>query len=57
MNPNRKAKAYTEYYKLKIKPRDSYTDFITEFLLLTKEAYIIEENRKRDLYSKLLYLL
>jgi hypothetical protein len=56
-NPNRKAEAYTEYHKLKMKPRDSYTDFIAEFLLLAEEAYIIEENRKRDLYSKLLYLL
>jgi hypothetical protein len=56
-NPNRKAEAYTEYHKLKMKPRDSYTDFIAEFLLLAEEACVIEENRKRDLYSKLPYLL
>jgi hypothetical protein len=44
-NSNSKAKAYPKYHKLKMKHRDSYTDFIAEFLLLTEEAYVIEENR------------
>jgi hypothetical protein len=56
-NPNRRAEAYTAYYKLIIKLKDSFTDFLTKFIQLTKEAAIIKENRKRDLYSKLLYLL
>lgn len=56
-NPNRYTKAYTAYHKLMIKPKDSFTDFLTEFMQLAEEATIIEENRKRDLYSKLPYLL
>jgi hypothetical protein len=56
-NLNRSIKAYAKYHKLKMKPYDNYTDFIAEFLLLIEEAGVIKENRKRDLYSKLLPLL
>lgn len=56
-NPNRRAKIYTIYHKLMIKPKDSFTDFLAEFIQLVEEAIVIEENCKRDLYSKLLYLL
>ena len=56
-NPNRRAEAYTAYHKLMMKPKDSFTDFLAEFMQLAEEAAVIEENRKRDLYSKLLYLL
>ena len=31
-NLNRRAKAYTTYYKLIIKPKDSFTDFLAEFI-------------------------
>ncbi|KAJ5515156.1 hypothetical protein N7463_004708 [Penicillium fimorum] len=56
-NPNRRAEAYTAYHKLKMKPKDSFTDFLAEFMQLAEEAVAVEENRKRDLYSKLPYLL
>ena len=56
-NLNRRVEAYTVYYKLKIKPKDSFTNFLTEFIQLAEEAIVITENYKRDLYSKLLYLL
>ena len=56
-NPNRKAEAYTAYHKLKMKPKDNYADFLAEFMQLAEEAGVVEENRKRDLYSKLPYLL
>ncbi|KUM55330.1 hypothetical protein ACN42_g11987, partial [Penicillium freii] len=56
-NPNRRAEAYTAYHKLMMKPKDSFTDFLAEFMQLAEEAVVIEENRKRDLYSKLPYLL
>lgn len=56
-NPNRRAEAYTTYHKLMMKPKDSFTDFLAEFMQLAEEAVVIEENRKRDLYSKLPYLL
>ncbi|KAJ5260704.1 hypothetical protein N7505_009054 [Penicillium chrysogenum] len=56
-NPNRCVEAYTVYHKLKIKPKDSFTDFLTEFMQLAEEAVVVAENRKRDLYSKLPYLL
>ena len=56
-NPNRRAEAYTAYHKLMMKPKDSFTDFLAEFMQLAEEAAVIEENRKRDLYSKLPYLL
>jgi hypothetical protein len=44
-NSNSKSEACPKYHKLKMKPRDSYADFIAEFLLLTDESYVIEENR------------
>ncbi|OQE59202.1 hypothetical protein PENNAL_c0337G11426, partial [Penicillium nalgiovense] len=56
-NPNRRAEAYTAYHKLKMKPKDSFTDFLAEFMQLAEEAAVVIENRKRDLYSKLPYLL
>ena len=56
-NPNRYTKTYTIYHKLIIKPKDDFTDFLTEFIQLAEEAAVIEENYKHDLYSKLLYLL
>jgi hypothetical protein len=56
-NPNRKAEAYTAYHKLKMKPKDDYADFLAEFMQLAEEAGVVVENRKRDLYSKLPYLL
>lgn len=56
-NPNRKTEAYTNYYKLQIKPYNDFTDFLVEFIQLAEEAAVIEENRKHDLYLKLLYLL
>lgn len=56
-NPNRRAEAYTAYHKLMMKPKDNFTDFLAEFMQLAEEAAVIEENRKRDLYSKLPYLL
>lgn len=56
-NPNRRAEAYTAYHKLKMKPKDSFTDFLAEFMQLAEEAVVVAENRKRDLYSKLPYLL
>ena len=56
-NLNRRTKVYTVYYKLIIKPKDDFTDFLTEFIQLAKEAAMIKENYKYDLYSKLLYLL
>ncbi|KAI2733994.1 hypothetical protein DTO013F2_10449 [Penicillium roqueforti] len=57
VNPNRRAEAYTAYHKLKIKPKEDFTDFLAEFMQFAEEAAVVEENRKRDLYSKLLYLL
>ncbi|KAI2695523.1 hypothetical protein CBS147333_9715 [Penicillium roqueforti] len=56
-NPNRRAEAYTAYHKLKMKPKEDFTDFLAEFMQLAEEAAVVEENRKRDLYSKLPYLL
>ncbi|KAJ5494129.1 hypothetical protein N7463_008420 [Penicillium fimorum] len=56
-NPNRRAEAYTAYHKLRMKPKDNFTDFLAEFMQLAEEAVVVEENRKRDLYSKLPYLL
>ena len=56
-NPNRRAEAYTAYHKLKMKPKDDFTDFLAEFMQLAEEAAVVEENRKRDLYSKLPFLL
>ncbi|KAI2694757.1 transcriptional regulator family: Zinc finger, CCHC-type [Penicillium roqueforti] len=56
-NPNRKTEAYTNYHKLQMKPRDDFTDFLAEFMQLAEEAAVVEENRKRDLYLKLPYLL
>ncbi|EKV19520.1 hypothetical protein PDIG_02490 [Penicillium digitatum PHI26] len=56
-NPNRRAEAYTAYHKLIMTPKDHFTDFLAEFMQLAEEAAVIEENRKRDLYSKLPYLL
>ncbi|KAI3115140.1 transcriptional regulator family: Zinc finger, CCHC-type [Penicillium roqueforti] len=56
-NPNRKAEAYTSYHKLTMKPRDDFTDFLAEFMQLAEEAAVVKENRKRDLYLKLPYLL
>ncbi|KAI2732919.1 hypothetical protein DTO013F2_10515 [Penicillium roqueforti] len=56
-NPNRRAEAYTAYHKLKMKPKEDFTDFLAKFMQLTEEAAVVKENRKRDLYSKLPYLL
>ncbi|KAJ9480522.1 hypothetical protein VN97_g13036 [Penicillium thymicola] len=56
-NPNRRAEAYTAYHRLKMKPKDNSTDFLAEFMQLAEEAAVVIENRKRDLYSKLPYLL
>lgn len=56
-NPNRRAEAYTAYHKLKMRPKDNFTDFLAEFMQLAEEAAVVIENRKRDLYSKLPYLL
>jgi hypothetical protein len=51
-NPNRKAEAYSAYHQLTMKPRDSFIDFLAEFLQLAEEACVVQENRKRDLYLK-----
>jgi hypothetical protein len=56
-NPNRKAEAYSAYHQLTMKPRDSFTDFLAEFLQLAEEACVVRENLKRDLYLKLPHLL
>jgi Skp family chaperone for outer membrane proteins len=56
-NPNRKAEAYSAYHQLTMKPRDSFIDFLAEFLQLAEEACVVQENRKRDLYLKLPPLL
>ena len=56
-NPNRKAEAYTSYHQLMMKLSASFIDFLAEFMQLAEEACVVQENRKRDLYSKLPYLL
>jgi hypothetical protein len=56
-NPNRKAEAYTSFHKLKMKPKDNFTDFLAGFMQLAEEACIPIGNRKQDLYSMLPYLL
>ncbi|OQE34336.1 hypothetical protein PENCOP_c021G03699 [Penicillium coprophilum] len=56
-NPNRVAEAFTEYSKLKMKPKDNFNDFLSEFIQLAEEAQVPMGSRKRDLLSKLPYLL
>jgi hypothetical protein len=56
-NPNRKAEAYTQFHKLKMKPKENFTDFLASFMQLAEEACIPIENRKQDLYFMLPYLL
>jgi hypothetical protein len=56
-NLNRKAEVYTQFYKLKMKPKENFTDFLASFIQLAEEACILIENRKQDLYLMLLYLL
>jgi hypothetical protein len=56
-NRNREPEALAKYQKLNMKPKDSFTDFLAEFMQLAEEAGVMEKARKRDLYSKLPYLL
>ncbi|KAJ5816991.1 hypothetical protein N7447_009224 [Penicillium robsamsonii] len=50
-NLNRRAEAYTAYHKLKMKPKDSFTDFLTEFMQLAEEAVVIAENLNQNTVS------
>ncbi|KAJ5142511.1 uncharacterized protein N7515_001298 [Penicillium bovifimosum] len=54
-NRNRESEALAQYQKLSMKPKDSFTDFLAEFMQLAEEAGVMEKARKRDL--KLPYLL
>jgi hypothetical protein len=56
-NPNRIAESYAQYKELAMKPKDHFNDFYAEFSRLAGEAKIPMIHRKRDLYSKLPYLL
>ena len=56
-NPNRAAEVYAQYYNLIMKPKENFNDFYAKFSRLVEEANIPMLYRKRDLYSKLLYLL
>ena len=56
-NPNRAAEAYAQYHDLIMKPKENFNDFYAEFSRLAEEANIPMLYRKRDLYSKLPYLL
>ncbi|KAJ5827771.1 hypothetical protein N7447_004534 [Penicillium robsamsonii] len=51
-NLNRRAEAYTAYHKLKMKPKDSFTDFLTEFMQLAEEAVVIAENLNQNTEAK-----
>ncbi|OQD79070.1 hypothetical protein PENANT_c063G07826 [Penicillium antarcticum] len=53
----RAAKSYAQYHDLSIKPKENFNDFYAEFSRLAEEANILMLYRKRDLYSKLPYLL
>lgn len=56
-DPNRRTKARQDYQNLAMGNKDSFEDFLIEFVRLAEESDAPVSIRKEDLYNKLPYLL
>ena len=56
-NPNRRKEAFNKFHKLRMNPKDKFTEFLSEFLQLAEEGNILKTDLKEHLWSMLPYLM